>query len=47
MKQVTIDIDSFTQQEQQAIQSAAASLNMTLSDYIIFLLQGVATPPAN
>lgn len=44
MQNVTVDLSMFTDMELQAIELAASSKNMTLVEYIVFLLSGVATP---
>lgn len=42
--EITIDLSAFTPMELSNIQAAASAKKMTLHEYLIFLLSGVATP---
>lgn len=41
---ITVDLTQFTPMELANIELAANSKKMSIEEYIIFLLQGVATP---
>ena len=47
METLTIDLSRFTDMERQSLEAAAAINNMTLEQYVAFLIQGVATPKQN
>lgn len=42
--EIVIDLSAFTPMELSNIRAAAAAKKMTLDEYLIFLLSGVATP---
>lgn len=41
---LTVNLSDFTPMELANIENAAKAKNMTVQEYIIFLLEGVATP---
>ena len=45
-KEIVIDLSSFTKMELANIEQAALSMGMSMQQYVVFLMSGVATPKA-